>query len=150
MKDCLNNSGTISVYQPHLESINPGDIMNVTNLKKSKLKKEGQWMMRLHTTRNTKFLQIPSSQQHIFSNVFMGDSTTEGSIIGFSSINCYRSCGTHKNKLMDNECPQCEGVPTFEKQDISMDLHISVKDQEDKIETFVVFKNAVPQIDLTH
>ena len=114
-----------------------GNIFNAEKIKKFNLKKDGIFETRLQTTKFSKFHEASLKEKEAFKNIPIADHSVNGTIIGFTSISCYKSCTKHWNKLDDDEmCAVCAVKPEESQFDFRAELLFEGDQTKDEIQTY--------------
>ena len=147
IKDIEGQTLSINLYDKFTNSLEVGNVIDATKIKKFNLKKEGEYFPRLSTTRFTLISNAPQKEKAAFENIKIADNSLDGTIIGFSEISCYYSCTKHWNKIDDDgACPVCTSKPDESKFDFKAKLLVASADNEEEIKTFLIFKRAATMI----
>ena len=121
LKDSEGMQASMNLYESNIQKVETGNIYTMTKVKKSVVKKDGEFQMRLHTTKYTNISIANTNDQSKFDNINIGNKSLKGTILGFSEMNMYSSCEKHWNKLdSENMCPKCEGVPPTIQEDFKL------------------------------
>lgn len=141
--DTENQKTSINLYDSSIGKFELGNIYTLTRLKKTMIRKENEYQMRILTTKYTKICEATVKDQRQFGNVKLAEHHVNGTIIGVGELNSYKSCEMHWNKLDENSiCPKCDGSPPNIKIDFNTDIYIQETKSED-IKSFLIFKRHV-------
>ena len=147
LKDIQGQTLSINLYDKFINSLEVGNVFMATRIKKFNLKKDGQYESRLSTTKFTGISLAPAKETKLFENMKISDNSMDGTILGFSELNCYYSCSIHWNKIDDTgACPACNDKPPESKFDFKAKLLVACPDNEEEIKTFLMFKRAAKMI----
>ena len=112
----------------------------MTKVKKILPRKEDSVELRLVTSKFTKIVEANENDALQFANLSIGNSQIDGTIIGFSDINHYKSCVEHWKKLDDDDyCPLCKGPSPNVKENFHTDLYVQ-DPKSDNLKPFLVFR----------
>ena len=147
LKDVESQTMTINLYDKFINNLEVGKVFTATKIKKFNLKKDGEFQPRLATTKFSLLSEALPKKIKAFANVKFADNSLDGTIIGFSNINCYESCAKHWNKLDDDAmCPVCTSKPEDTKFDFKAELLVQIPGNDEEIKTFLIFKRAATMI----
>ena len=141
-----NDKISIKIYDSNINKIEPANIYILTNVKISTINKDGKFEKRLLTTKLTTISEASADNKTKFENRTLGERKATGTIIGFSELKSYNSCGIHWNKLSeDNLCVKCESNATDIKVDYTAELYLQESDS-DEIQSFRLFKRQLEML----
>ena len=144
--DIDNDKMSINIYDSNLNKMEPANIYTLTKVKISTINEDGKFEKRLFTTKLTTISEASADNKAKFENVTLGQHKVTGTIIGFSELKSYNSCGIHWNKLSeDNLCVNCESKASDIKVDHTAELYLQESDS-DEIQSFRLFKRQLEML----
>ena len=147
LKDNEDETMSINLYDKFMNTVQVGNVITATKIKKFNLKKEGEFHTRLSTTKFTSISKALPMDETAFEKIRIADNSLDAIIIGFTDISCYFSCTKHWNKIDDEgECPVCIGKPDEIQFDFKAKLLVECNEDGDEIKTFLIFKRAALMI----
>ena len=146
LMDIEGNKASINLYDGSYGKMEFEKIYTMTKVKKILPRKEDSVELRLVTSKFTKIVEANENDALQFANLSIGNSQIDGTIIGFSDINHYKSCVDHWKKLDDDDyCPLCKGPSPNIKDDFHTDLYIQDSNSDD-LKSFLIFRRTMKRM----
>ena len=147
IKDIDSNKISINLYDKFISKLEVGSIITAKKISNFLLKKEGEYIARLQTTKFSILSEASPKTKLAFKNVKLADNSVSGIILGFTNISCYFSCAKHWNKIDEDEmCPVCGGKPQETKFDFKAEVLVENEEEKDNVKAFLLFKRAAAMV----
>ena len=103
-------------------------------------------IVRVATTFNSSVKECQGSESALFNNVKLADKMIEGVVLTFNDLRVFKSCESHKKRLLDGVCSLCiDGAEPVTRADYVCKLTIEDETAEDGVTSITVFKRFLEQ-----
>lgn len=152
VKDTKNKALAVYIYHDKLKDVKQGDIVTMTNMKMSKMKRDDEEFRRVQTTPMTNVTIITDEVQDLFKDVTIGDIRAKGTVVGIVNVRQYDSCrGCHKKvqpiedenekkEKIKIKCPFCDFCEILDANYVT---DIMVETEKNTTIVVTVFKKAM-------
>jgi len=152
VKDTKNKALAVYIYHDKLGDVKQGDIVAMTHMKISNMKRDDEEFRRVQTTPMTKVTIMTNEVKDLFKDVTVGDIRGNGTVVGIVSVRQYESCRGCRKKVQHTEyenekkekikikCPFCDFCEILDADYVT---DIMVETEKNTTIVVTVFKRAM-------